>query len=424
MPLPMGVAGCYDRTSNMDNCGLEVTVVRLIWGSARMSSAATDRGNEHVIATLERNWKAEMEGAATYRELASMDGDKRRQSVLIKLAEAEQRHAKKWSDRIVQLGGRDPSTMGVSIVASRGVILTAKAADLDTALRKAESTEEEHVRQYEAQARDLGDEGIATILHELAADESSHARTLRAMTGPVQQAQSRLDSILKREKWHGKGGSWIGDAIYGVNDGLTAVFGIVSGVAAASTNNEFIVVAGLAGVVSSALSMGASAFLANKAEREVFEAELSRERQEIEENPEEEREELELFYQLKGFNEEEARRLVERMAEKPEQFLRTLAYEELGLSEDRLPNPNLAALVGSVSTGLGGIVPVIPFFFLTGTMGIIVSLIVSIIAHFGVGASKSIVTLRSWWKSGLEMTAVALLVAVVAYTLGHALAIH
>jgi len=304
------------------------------------------------------------------------------------------------------------------------VILTAKAADLDTALRKAESTEEEHVRQYEAQARDLGDEGIATILHELAADESSHARTLRAMTGPVQQAQSRLDSILKREKWHGKGGSWIGDAIYGVNDGLTAVFGIVSGVAAASTNNEFIVVAGLAGVVSSALSMGASAFLANKAEREVFEAELSRERQEIEENPEEEREELELFYQLKGFNEEEARTLVERMAEKPEQFLRTLAYEELGLSEDRLPNPNLAALVGSVSTGLGGIVPVIPFFFLTGTLGIIVSLIVSIIAHFGVGASKSIVTLRSWWKSGLEMTAVALLVAVVAYTLGHALAIH
>ncbi|HEX2987623.1 MAG TPA: VIT1/CCC1 transporter family protein [Chloroflexota bacterium] len=389
-----------------------------------MSFDENGKGKERVIATLERNWKAEMEGAATYRELASMENDKRRQSLLIKLAEAEERHAKKWSDQIVQLGGEDPSKREIAIPASRGVILTAKAAGLETALRRAESTEEEHVRQYESQARELGDEGIAAVLHELAEDESSHATTLRAMTGPAQQVQSRLESILKREKWHGKGGGWIGDAIYGVNDGLTAVFGIVSGVAAASSNNEFIVVAGLAGVLSSALSMGASAYLANKAEREVYEAELARESREIEENPEEEREELELFYQLKGFSEEESRTLVERMAEKPEQFLKALAHEELGLSEERLPNPNLAAVVGSVSTGLGGIVPVIPFFFLAGMTGIIVSLVVSIIAHFAVGASKSIVTLRSWWKSGLEMTGVALLVAVVAYAVGNALAIH
>lgn len=382
------------------------------------------KGSEQVIATLERNWRAEMEGAATYRELASMEQDQRRKALLIKLAEAEERHAKKWSERIVQLGGQDPAARGITVGPSRGVILTARAADLDTALRKAETTEEEHVRQYEAQARTLGDEAIGQILQELAQDESSHARTLRAMTGPAHEVQGRLESILRREKWHGKGGSWIGDAIYGVNDGLTAVFGIVSGVAAASSNNEFIVVAGLAGVLSSALSMGASAYLANKAEREVFEAEITRERQEIEENPEEEREELELFYQLKGFTGEESRTLVERMAEKPEQFLRTLAHEELGLSEERLPNPKFAAVVGSVSTGLGGIVPVIPFFFLTGTLGIIVSLVVSIVAHFAVGASKSIVTLRSWWKSGLEMTAVALIVAVVAYALGRALAIH
>ncbi len=379
---------------------------------------------EQVIATLERNWMAEMEGAATYRELASLEDDKRRQSLLIKLAEAEERHARKWSERIVQLGGEDPSQRGASIAPSRGVILTARAAGLETALRRAESTEEEHVRQYHAQARNLGDEGISAIANELAADESSHAATLRAMTGPAQRVQSRLESILKREKWHGRGGGWIGDAIYGVNDGLTAVFGIVSGVAAASSNNEFIVVAGLAGVLSSALSMGASAYLANKAEREVYEAELARENKEVEENPEEEREELELFYQLKGFSEEESRTLVERMAEKPDQFLKALAHEELGLSEERLPNPNLAAVVGSVSTGLGGIVPVVPFLFLTGMTGIIVSLVVSIIAHFAVGASKSIVTLRSWWKSGLEMTGVALLVAVVAYAVGNALAIH
>jgi vacuolar iron transporter family protein len=376
---------------------------------------------ESVIATLEHNWRAEMEGAATYRELASLEKDERRRAVLIKLAEAEERHAQRWAERIKELGGEDPSAQGIDVRPSRSVILTARVSSLDTALRRAEATEERHVREYEAQARDLGDEGIAQILHELAQDESAHAGTLRTMTGPVVEPQGRLDAILRREKWHGRTGSWIGDAIYGVNDGLTAVFGIVAGVAGFSSDSRFIVVAGLAGAVSSALSMGASAYLANKAEREVFEAELARERQEIAENPEEEREELELFYQLKGFTEEEARTLVERMSRDPEQFLRTLAAEELGLSEERLPNPNLSAVIGTVSTAFGAMVPVLPFFFLAGTLGIIVSAVVSIVAHFAVGVAKSFVTLRNWWISGLEMTGVALIVAVVAYALGYGL---
>ena len=386
-----------------------------------MSSARTEKESQQVIATLEHNWRAEMEGAATYRELAAMEGDPHRRDILVKMAEAEERHAKRWADRIVELGGQDPAAEGAQVSASRSVIITARVSDLETALRRAEATEDAHVREYESQAAALGDETIAQIAHQFAADESGHARTLRALVGAAPEPKSRLESILRREKWHGKGGSWIGDAIYGVNDGLTAVFGIVAGVAGAATGNHIIVLAGLAGMISSALSMGASAYLANKAEREVFEAELARERQEIEENPEEEREELELFYQLKGFTPEEARRVVERMSQEPERFLHTLASEELGLSEERLPNPNFAAVVGSVSTALGGIVPVAPFFFLTGPMGIIVSAVVSIAAHFAVGASKSLVTLRSWWRSGLEMTGVALIVAVVAYFVGHLL---
>ena len=384
---------------------------------------SAEKSKAQLLATLEHNWRVEMQGAATYRELAAMEKDVRRKSLLAKLAEAEEGHAKKWAERIVDLGGQDPGASGISVSPSRSVILTAKAADIDTALLKNESIEEEHSREYEAQSRELGDEVTAGILKDLSQDEASHARTLRALVEPIRGPQGRLDALLRRERWHGKGGSWIGDAIYGVNDGLTAVFGIVAGVAGASSSNDFIVVAGLAGVLSSALSMGASAFLANKAEREVFEAELARERQEIDENPEEEREELELFYQLKGFTDDEARALVERLSGQPEQFLRTLAHEELGLSEERLPNPKLAAVVGTVSTALGGIVPVLPFFFLVGEAGILVSLVISVVAHFAVGASKSIVTLRSWWKSGLEMTAVALIVAIVAHTLGKALAV-
>lgn len=388
-----------------------------------MSSSSPSKNNEHLLATLEHNWQAEMQGAATYRELAAMEHDKRREALLIKLAEAEERHASRWADRIKELGGQDPAGRGLNVGATRQITLTAQVSDLDTALRRAEAVEEAHVKEYRAQAEALGDPAISTILEELSRDESGHARTLRAITGdvPLSEPQSRLDSMLRREKWHGKSGSWIGDAIYGINDGLTAVFGIVAGVAGYSTDNNFIVAAGLSGALASALSMGASAYLANKAEREVFEAELSREKGEIEQNPEEEREELELFYQLKGFSEEESRTLVERMAQNPDQFLKTLAHEELGLSEERLPNPAFSAVVGTVSTALGALVPVIPFFFLTGTPGILVSAVVSIAAHFAVGASKSLVTLRNWWKSGAEMTAVALIVAVIAYGLGRLL---
>ena len=307
--------------------------------SSSLPGEEQEQNNEGILHTLEANWRAEMEGAATYRELAGMELDDRRKGLLVKLAEAEERHARRWSDRIQEMGGPHPASRQTSIGPSRSVILTAKVADLDTALRKTEATEEAHVREYERQAEVLGDPAIAEILHEMARDEASHARTLTTLVGGKSEPQSRLDSILRREKWHGRGGSWIGDAIYGVNDGLTAVFGIVSGVAAASSNNQFIVVAGLAGTLSSALSMGASAYLANKAEREVFEAELAREKQEIDENPEEEREELELFYQLKGFTEEEARNLVERMSRDPEQFLQALAHEELGLSEEQAPKP-------------------------------------------------------------------------------------
>jgi len=226
-----------------------------------------------------------MEGVATYRELARLERDERRQAVLLKMAEAEERHAGRWAERIVALGGESPERdgsgreQGTHVGPSQSALLTARVGNVEAALRRVEAQEDEHVRIYEAQLRSLGDQASAEILEELIHDESEHAQTLRAMARPSAEPKSRLESILKRERWHASSGSWIGDAIYGVNDGLTAVFGIVSGVAGAAgtAGREFVVVAGLAGMISSVLSMGASAYLANKSEREVFEAELARE---------------------------------------------------------------------------------------------------------------------------------------------------
>src|SRR5262249_3695650 len=141
------------------------------------------------------------------------------------------------------------------------------------------------------------------IAREAMLEERDHAVVLRTLAGgTLPTPRSALDTILHRERWHVHGSGWVGDAIYGVNDRLGAVFGIVSGMAGYTGGSEVVLAAGLAGTLASALSMGSGAYLAAKAQREVYESEIARERQEIDENPEEELVELELFYQLKGFS--------------------------------------------------------------------------------------------------------------------------
>ena len=116
--------------------------------------------------------------------------------------------------------------------------------------------------------------------------------------------------------------------------------------------------------------------------------------------------------------------MAERLQKEPKQFLRTLVHEELGLSEETFPNPWRSTISASVSTAIGGFIPIIPFFFTVGMPAVIASFIISTIAHFAVGASKALVTMRPWWASGLEMTVVGILEAAITYGLGVALARH
>src|SRR5262245_18436927 len=182
-------------------------------------------------------------------------------------------------------------------------------------------------------------------------EERDHGVILRTLAGgKIPTPRSTLDAILHRERWHVRGTGWIGDAIYGVNDGLGAVFGIVSGMAGYTGGSEVVLAAGLAGTLASALSMGAGAYLSSKSEREVYESQDARERTDIEEDPHEEILELELFYQLKGLSAEEARAMAERLHSQPKQFLRALVHEELGLSEETFPNPWRSTVSATVST--------------------------------------------------------------------------
>jgi VIT1/CCC1 family predicted Fe2+/Mn2+ transporter len=171
-------------------------------------------------------------------------------------------------------------------------------------------------------------------------------------------------------------------------------------------------------MLASSLSMGAGAYLAGKSEAEVYEAEISREKTEVEENPEEEIEEMALFYQLQGFGPEESQRMAERLAEQPDQMVQAMAQHELGLSKQHFPNPWKSATSAAISTAIGAFIPIIPFFFMSGIEAVIAAFVISILAHFAVGAVKSLITIRSWWASGLEMTIVGVIEAAVTYSLG------
>jgi vacuolar iron transporter family protein len=380
-------------------------------------NAPTEPANRAaLIDALRQNWRREQEGARTYRELAAREHDHNRSQVLLRLAEAEERHAARWERELAALGAKPP--MLTLTWRDRLRNWLQRGLDVDTRLRRMEADEDIDIARYEAHANSVDDTQIASMLREVRREEQAHGRLIHEMLAPA-GPQSMLDVMLHRERWHKRGGGWLGDAIYGANDGLGAVFGIVSGVAGATAgNNHTVLVAGLAGMMASALSMGSGAYLATKSEREVYQAEIERERHEIESHPEEEREELALFYQLKGFSEEQSEALAARLSEQPEQFLRTLAHEELGLSQENFPNPGVAAISAAISTAVGAFVPIVPFFFIGGAPAIIWAAIISLVAHFAVGASKTLVTGRSLWVSGTEMTVVGAIEAVITFGLG------
>jgi len=373
------------------------------------------------LATVEKMWRREVEAATTYRLLAGREPDQKRKDILIRLAEQEDNHAARWADRIKTATGRTPDRKEVE----RGLSWFQRVSDPNVVLHRLEQEENKAEAEYDQLMARLSDPTDRRIAEEAMLEERDHAVILRTLSGgAIPTPRSTLESILHRERWHVRGTGWIGDAIYGVNDGLGAVFGIVSGMAGYTGGSEVVLAAGLAGTLASALSMGAGAYLASKSEREVYESEVARERAEIEEDPHEELLELELFYQLKGFSAEEARSMAERIHREPKQFLRTLVHEELGLSEETFPNPIRSTISASVSTAIGGFIPIVPFFFTVGMPAVIASFIISTVAHFAVGASKALITTRPWWASGLEMTVVGVLEAAITYGLGVALAGH
>lgn len=359
------------------------------------------------VHTFEHHWQDEADAAYLYGLLASIEHDKRKRDIYQRLAEVETRHLEIWARLMVE-GGLTPKPFRPS-GRTRLLALLGRWFGPGFLLPMLLAEEGREVKGYmdmhRAMPRNAPGAPEALLL---ARESAEHAVELSQITGSSE------------EPWHQKDkGGFLRSTVYGFNDGLTANFGLVAGVIGAATTGEYhaVIVAGVAGLIADAFSMGSSGYLAAKSQQEVYQNEIAMERDEIALMPEVERDELALLYEAKGMNREVAQGLAAEIMRDPERMLREQVSEELQIGEPDMSPMREAWLTGG-ATAIGALIPVLPFFLMGGRAASIVAFVLAMASHFLVGALRSVFTGRGVFRSGLDMFVVGLGVAIVGYYAG------
>ena len=373
------------------------------------TTAEPRRGERHEpdVHTFEHHWQDEADAAFLYRILAEAEADPRKKDIYARLAAVEDRHVVVWGDLLAQ-HGHAPKPFRPSARA-RLLATLGKLFGPGFLLPMLLQEEGREVKGYldMHRATPAGAPGGGEAL-TLAKESAEHATTLAGIAGKSGEPWHRTES-----------GGFLRNVVYGFNDGLTANFGLVAGVigAAASQQHQAVIVAGVAGLIADALSMGSSGYLAAKSEREVYDYEIAMEKDEISLMPEIERDELALIYEAKGMDAGAAHALATQVMADPARMLEEQVQEELKIGEQTI-SPLREGWVTGLATAFGAIIPVFPFFIAQGATAIVLSFAFSMLSHFLVGAARSVFTGRSVFRSGLDMFVVGLGVAIVGYYVG------
>lgn len=376
------------------------------------------------------NLRLERDAIALYDALGDIESDGRRAAAFRTIAGNERRHADIWAGKLRAEGvdvppAQRPRLRVRMIIAAARLFGTHAVSDLVRALEGDEET------AYGSQA--------SPEVAAIAADEREHAeiwkrlsdsRATEAGRATIAAVQARdgvgevrhvedVGEIGRREGWHRSGRSGtLRAVIFGVSDGLVSNLSLVMGVAGATAQPTFILLAGIAGLLAGASSMAAGEYISMQSQRELFERQIALERAELEAMPEEEEAELAAVYRSKGFTDEEAGRIAHRLFQDPETALNALVREELGLDPDELGSPWGASFGSFVAFGVGAIVPVIPYLFASGATAFYAALGASLVGLFAVGAGVSLLTGRSTLYSGLRQVGIGAGAAAVTYAVG------
>ncbi len=414
------------------------------------------------IADVQRsldNLKLERDAIVLYDTLASIEKEERRSRAFRTIAGNERRHAEVWANRLREQGANvpppGPPRLRVRFIMRLARMFGTRAvSDL--------------VQALEGDEEDLYNDQSSPEVAAIAADEREHAEIWKRLeesevdgevdgamaagnsttnggarttpsdpavagSGAITPAPGRTPAairklapadIARQERWHRTGQSGtLRAVIFGVSDGLVSNLSLVMGIAGAAPEPRFILLAGIAGLLAGAFSMAAGEYISMTSQRELYERQIALERAEMEAMPEEEEAELAAVYRSKGFTHEEAIRIAHRIFSDPETALNTLVREELGLDPTELGSPWGAAGGSFVAFAVGAVVPVLPYFFGAGELIFLVSLGISLVALFVVGAAVSLLTGRSLLFSGVRQVVIGAAAATVTYLVGRVIGV-
>ena len=367
---------------------------------ASTPDAPPSRDRLKLYVTL---WRDEKQAAKLYRALAELSEAKRK-PLFLELANVEDKHAAHW-ERLLNAAGVTP-TLGSMPMRTRLLHVQARRFGVDHVLPAI----------IKAEAHDSGRyKDIPEAAPEMADEEAGHGMALAAAAG---DSAGKGLAIWEDRHRTSAGGS-LRAGVFGVNDGLVSNLALIMGVAGGTQDASTVVLAGVAGLVAGAASMGAGEWVSVQAQRELFEREIEVERVELREYPDEERQELELIYRAKGVPEEDAKALAEQLMSDPDAALDTMAREELGLDPDDLGSPWTAAISSFLAFSAGALIPLLPFLIGLGDNTLIWAAGLSGLALAGVGGGLSVLTGRPWVRSALRMLLVGGGAAALTYGIGN-----
>jgi len=354
------------------------------------------------------NWQKEIDGAALYNALAEAESQAQLAEVYRRLAASEEKHARVWEKRLEDAGARIPPLR--PSWRARTMRFLARRFGPSFVLPTVANHEKADSRAYDGQPE------VETSA--LSGDEKSHTRMLSLVTGGKGGVSGGV--VAQMEGRHrASGGNALRAAVLGANDGLVSILSLVMGVAGANLTRHDVLIAGIAGLLAGAGSMALGEWLSVQSSRELYEHQIKIEAEEIEHAPQEEQEELALIYQSKGLPEERAREIAAHMMADRDSILDTLSREELGIDPEELGGSAYeAAFTSFFLFALGAIFPILPYVFLSGITAVFVSLGVSAIGLFLVGAAITLMTGNNVWYSGFRQVTIGLVAAGLVYGVG------
>jgi vacuolar iron transporter family protein len=211
-------------------------------------------------------------------------------------------------------------------------------------------------------------------------------------------------------------GGWLRPAVFGAMDGLVTNVSLIAGVGGGGLARHTIVLTGLAGLAAGAFSMATGEYVSVSSQNELVAAEVEKERQELETNPEDERDELAAMYRMRGVDADVAEKFVRQLSRHPEEALRVHVREELGVDHHDLPSPYLAAGASLLTFACGALIPLLPYLF--GFSSLAAAVILAAVVAFAGGGLVARITNRPFWRGALRQLLLAAGAAGLTYLIG------